>query len=314
MQSNLAFKLDINKRKILNTYDPTHTTTLRNMFVREMNRRFNRLIKAMNQAIVDRDCFGLKRIGGYAAPFNRAFNFPRSQDKVSAFMDWLDKQVKEDLLEIRKEQQLGQAIEQAWTNTYIHSAYQKGVLKARGELKAEGYDIPDIDEQGGIGAVLNGPIHADRLGLLFTRTYSGLKGITDAMDSQISQVLAMGIADGKYPIELAKMLNKTITGMGEDLGITDALGRFIPAKRRAEMLARTEIIRAHNQAILQEAKNWGIEGVHVIAEVVTAGWNVCPQCQRLEGKTFSIDEAWNLIPVHPHCRCSFVMNEINKED
>jgi hypothetical protein len=78
---------------------------------------------------------------------------------------------------------------------------------------------------------------------LFTRVFSDLKGITSAMDAQISRVLAQGIADGDGPALLARKLVATINGtkMG-DLALTDTLGRFIPATRRAMILARTEII------------------------------------------------------------------------
>jgi len=310
--SNLKFA--VNKRKILRSYDPTHTTAIRNQFARELKKRFGNLIKDIKEAIVDRDCFGLNELSGYAAPLNRAFNFPRSQDKVAAFMDWLDRQVRDGLLEVKQGEQLGQAIEQAWTNTYIQSAYQKGLMKARSEIIKAGYDVPELEKQGGLGVVLNGPMHADRIGLLYTRTYSELKGITDAMENQISKVLSLGMAEGRNPRQLAQMLNKVVSGAGADLGITDTLGRFIPAKRRAEMLARTEIIRAHHQAKVAEMKSWEVEGVYVVAELATAkDGRVCPDCAGLEGKQYSLEEAERLIPVHPNCRCTIVPVKGKKE-
>ena len=92
--------------------------------------------------------------------------------------------------------------------------------------------------------------------------------------------------------------------MGE-LGITDTLGRFIPAQRRAEMMARTEIIRAHHQATIQEYQNWAVEGVVIKAEVSTAGDNrVCDQCDAVAaGGPYTLDVAMNIIPVHVSCRC-----------
>jgi hypothetical protein len=92
---------------------------------------------------------------------------------------------------------------------------------------------------------------------------------------------------------LARKLVATIngTGMGE-LGITDTLGRFIPAQVRAEMLSRTEIMRAFNQAQLQEFRNWGVEGISVLAEIKTAGDSrVCEILQRLseqKGSTYGV--------------------------
>jgi SPP1 gp7 family putative phage head morphogenesis protein len=42
-------------------------------------------------------------------------------------------------------------------------------------------------------------------------------------------------------------------------------------------------------------------------ELVTAGdLRVCPMCQGLNGKVYTIKEARGLIPVHPQCRCAWV--------
>jgi SPP1 gp7 family putative phage head morphogenesis protein len=150
------------------------------------------------------------------------------------------------------------------------------------------------------------PLHMDRLGLLYTRTYTDLKGITAAMDTQISRILTQGMADGDGPILLARKMLGAINGTGlGDLALTDKLGRFIPAKRRAEILARTEIIRAHHQATIQEYRNWGVLGVNVMAEMVTAGDNrVCEACEALTlNNPYTLEDAMNLIPVHPQCRC-----------
>ena len=147
-------------------------------------------------------------------------------------------------------------------------------------------------------------VHADRVGLIYTRAYSSLKSITTEMESAVSDVLAMGMADGKHPLEIAKLLDKTITGRGESLEIVDRLGRKIDSQRRAEILARTETIRAHHSANIGEYKAAGLMGIKIQVEYLTAGDDrVCSRCAPLNGKIYSVDEAENLIPVHPQCRC-----------
>ena len=291
-------------------YDPTRTTNLRNSFARDMNRRFSKLVTIINKAIMDEDCFAIKPgSGGFATmadmvtPGRLAFDFPRSGDKVTAFMEWLRKQVDAGILEVGRFPRLGTAIEEMWTDQYIYSAYQKGIARARQELMGAGYAVPSLEESGGLDAAFNMPMHLDRVGLIYSRVYSELKGITSAMDTQISRVLAQGMADGRGPIELARLLTKTITGPFGDLSITDTLGRFIPARRRAEMLARTEIIRAHHVATIQEYKNWAVEGVKVRAEWQTAGTGACSRCLDLEGKVFELNVIEAMIPFHPNCRC-----------
>jgi SPP1 gp7 family putative phage head morphogenesis protein len=223
---------------------------------------------------------------------------------VEEFMKWLESQVEKGILDVRVFQQVGSGINQAWTNLYIADSYKRGVLRARYELKKAGYPVPTMEATGGIGSWMSLPFHVDRLGLIFTRTYSDLKGITSNMDMQISRVLAQGIADGDGPRLIARNLLKIINGGGGDLSLTDKLGRFIDAKTRAMMLARTETIRSFHIATVNEYRNWGVIGVNVMAEFRTAGDDrVCEKCSSLEGQVFTLEEIEPLIPQHPLCRC-----------
>lgn len=294
-------ELQVNARN----YDPTRTQTLRAAFGRELNKRFNELKRVIIETVDTNDAFGLRVQGNQmTAARQNAFAYPRSQDKVAAFMQWLESQVKAGLLEIGQQQQLGTAIETAWTNVYVNDSYKRGVLRARAELRKAGYNVPALagNEQA-INLALNGPFHVDRVGALYTRVFGELRGITAQMEQQISRVLSQGLIDGDSPRVIARKLVQVIDGLGP-FDLTDTLGRHIPAKRRAEIMARTEIIRAHHQAMVQEYKNWEVAGVRVKAEFITAQDNrVCPDCQALEGNIFDLDTAFRLIPVHPQCRC-----------
>jgi SPP1 gp7 family putative phage head morphogenesis protein len=296
-----------------NRFDPTRTTSLRAAWVRDVNIRFRRLRGLINQGIIEQDCFGL--MSTYAAPAHRAFAFPRTSDKVAGFMTWLDRQVKEGILDVRDISQVGKSIDGAWTNKYVYDSYKRGVIRARYELEKNGFPVPSLKASGGIEASMSTPFHMDRVGVLYTRTFNGLKGITDAMDNQISQVLGQGLIDGDHPRLLARKLNAAISGKGMgELGLTDDIGRFIPAERRARMLARTEVIRAHHQAVVQEYENWKVEGVNVMAEWVSAGYNVCPECQDLEvGGPYTIEEVRNMLPAHPNCRCTTIPVKVEGE-
>lgn len=296
----LSPPLDMTVHSRNDRYDPTHTTTIRNAFSREMGKRFRVLRGKIRNKIVTEDCFGLRSQRMPTLHYREWAGFTRSADKVDAFMEWLEA---ESSLTILQTPHFGRAIEAPWTNMYIESSYQTGLARARTEMVSSGYPVPSLDETGGLYAAFNQPIHADRVGLLYTRTFNDLKGITQTMDSQVSRVLAKAMADGKNASDTAQLLNRTISGPMGDLGITDTLGRYIPAERRARMLARTEIIRAHHQATIQEYRNWAIHDVRVQAEWVTAGYNVCPECSAMEGKVFSLDYIEGLIPLHPNCRC-----------
>lgn len=299
--------------------DPTRTITLRQRFVREFRRRFRLLMADVREAVVDLDVFGLtgeQPRANAAGLSTGAFAFPTNSRKIDEFIKWLDGKSDEYLLGggatgVRTAGELvgGTDLErarQSWMNSYIDSSYQQGIRRARQELRKAGLDI-DEGQMGGdpIRVAFNGPIHADRVGLIYTRAYSSLKGITAEMDSTVSDVLAMAMTEGRHPREMARMLDRVITGDGGgDFGIVDSLGRRIPSRRRAEILARTETIRAHHAANMGEYRAAGALGITVLAEHLTAGdARVCPQCAPLQGKRYELDEAEHMIPVHPQCRC-----------
>jgi SPP1 gp7 family putative phage head morphogenesis protein len=280
-----------------------------------MNKRFTIITKAIKAAVIEQDCFGLDNpisVNEVMLPGREAFKFDRNANKVAQFMKWLGIQVQNEILDVSDYTQVGTSIESAWTNKYIADSYKRGLQRARIEVKRAGFKIPNIEQTGGIDVLFNQPATLDRVGALYTRTFTKLREITTAMDAQISTILSQGLIDGDGPQVLANKLVKTITGPMGDLSLTDTLGRFIPAKRRAQMLARTETIRAHHLGTIQEYESYAVEGVMLNAELSTAGDNrVCDQCSSLEGNIYTLEEARNIIPVHPNCRCIMLPVKIN---
>ena len=272
--------------------DPTRTVVLRRKYEREMVRRFKALKRLIREAIAVNDVFGLKdpapafRVQQQNAPPRGAFAFPRSDAKVSAFMNWLRQASHAGILQVHPGTPLQSAAAQAWQNVYLKTAYQSGLAKAASGMRAAGADVQDSWVQ----SAFFRPVHADRAGLIYTRTYNDLQGITDSMSAAISRTLAQGIAEGRGVVELAKTLADKV-----DVGIN-----------RARVLVRTETIRAHADATLNAYREAGLEGVTIEAEFTTAGDNkVCPKCEELEGGIYTIEEAQGVIPVHPNCRCAW---------
>lgn len=265
--------------------DPTRTTGLRVRFEQDVNRRFGQLRKLISKTIVDQDALALRTNASVPSP--RAFDFPRSADKVASFIDWLKKAEDDLLLGIVSGTPIASAARNAWTNVYIQSAYQRGLAQAGMNLRKQGVEVSESWVKGAFWR----PQHADRAGLIYTRVYNELYGITEAMDQRISRTLAQGMIDGRGPQVIARAINADV----------DSIGRT-----RARTLARTEVIGAHAEASLNAYEEAGVEGVNVQAEFSTAGDDqVCPDCEALEGRTYSMDEARGLIPVHPNCRCAF---------
>lgn len=211
----------------------------------------------------------------------------RSPAKVKAFMTWLQKQQDAGILEVTRGQSVKSAAARAWTNVYVRSAYQKGLQQAAGALKTAGVaDVPSVS------GAFSRAVHADRVGIMYTRTFTALAGVTDAMDEKLSQVLAAGIAAGDGPAQVARDVTRVV----DTVGIT-----------RARTLARTEIIAAHAEATLNSYEEARVAGVGVEAEWATADDDaVCPDCDDHEGEVYSIADARGMIPLHPNCRCAFL--------
>jgi SPP1 gp7 family putative phage head morphogenesis protein len=284
--------------------DPTRTTDIRRRFEAEAVRRFQRLKSLIREALIELDVLGLRgrsaKEGINAAMFRAAFArdqvglsegafaFERDPQKVRSFMAWLRAAERKEVLGIQEGVGLESAAEGAWTRTYVETAYQRGVAQAGNELQGAGAAV----EQGFIRAAFNRPVHADRAGIIFTRTFSDLNGITAEMDKQISRVLSQGILEGRNPREIARQLNERV----DRIGIT-----------RARVLARTEVINAHAEGTLNLYEEAGVEGVELEAEWTTAGDDrVCPDCEEREGRVMSLSEARGLIPLHPQCRCAWL--------
>lgn len=262
--------------------DPTRTIMVRRRFEQDLVRRFKTLRKAIKTAIVDHNALKLD------LRINDAFGFPTSTEKIASFMSWLRKQVRSGILEIEPGVPVEKAAQRAWSNVYVRAAYQKGMSRAYGIIRSAGVEVSDQ----WISTAFYRPMHADRMGLIYTRTYSDLNGITNDMDAKISRELAQGIADGIGVEELANRLVNIVDGIGVS---------------RARLLARTEVIRAHAEASLNSYEEAGAEGVIIETEFATAGdSSVCPKCDDLGNQVYKLEDARGLIPVHPNCRCAWL--------
>ena len=299
---NHTYDLSVNER-----FDPTRTTVLRNTFVRDMDKRFNELAKFIRIAIVEKDVFALRRVKTMQMMPLGEEEFDRDSyaEEIALFLLWLQRQVDIGILNKSQSFQIGRIVSQSWTETYIKDAYKRGIIRARQEMIKAGMSVPSIEASGGIEAIMASLNHTQRLNLLYASVFNELQGVTDAMRNNISQILSLGMIAGKSASEIAKEVRAVIDGTDmATLGIADKIGRFVPAKLRAEMIARTEIIRSLHLAAVEEYRQWGVTGIEVLGEWRTAhDGKVCPECASMEGKVFTLNEIEFMIPAHPFCRC-----------
>ena len=300
------------RRLRTNAYDPTRTTVLRNRFARDMKRRFFALARLVSQAVISDDVFGLDNRSGSGgifvqqSPGYRAWEFATDSEKINRFRTWVNREVEAGVFSF--ESRPGTS-GRRWTDRYIASSYQagmrRGITESKRELRSVGRGGLELAEESEpIGVRFFHPVHSERVEVLYTRVWTELRKVTDDMAADMDVVLSQGLIEGRGPRQIGRALNKVITGRGGSLELVDRLGRRISSARRAEMIARTEVIRAHHMGNIQEIRNFMIPNVVVIAEWSTAGdHRVCPLCQDRAGKVYSLAEIEGLIPLHPLCRC-----------
>ena len=90
--------------------DPTRTLTIRNSFVRAMNKQYRDLIAVIRKAIITQDAFGLTLVVQQLdVPAYRQFSFVRNDKKIEAFMQWLRLQEDRGLLRTTQLGRIGAA-------------------------------------------------------------------------------------------------------------------------------------------------------------------------------------------------------------
>lgn len=282
--------------------DPTRTTLLRKRFIKEITTGFNLLKQEIVKLIEKEDAFGLRQRNHNPSGLvtHQRYVALTTTQQLNAFKQWLQTQVNQGIL---KGVDTGA---KNWLEQYIRDAYEKGSGRSFDDYMTKYKDFygkPSDFYQGTKEEFLRSsfrrPASVERVSLMASRAYTDLKGVTDAMSTQMNRIMTEAIIQGKSPRDLARELNRAVEGIG---------------KRRAETIARTETIRAHADGQLEALKNLGVTDVGVMVEWSTAGDNmVCELCSSLDGTVIKIKDATSLIPRHPNCRCAWMPANIGED-
>lgn len=233
---------------------------------------------------------------------NTRWKFETNPQKLKAFQTWLKTAFVKHLK--------NQSMDKLW-EAYILEGFRKGAGRAFDDTKQEEGKKPDsvlpdprLDFYNGTKAEFlrssfGQPETIEKVKLLASRTYDGMEGVTTTMATKMSRILTDGLVQGMHPYKLAKLLSSEIN-IGE---------------KRAETIARTELIRAHAEGQLMAFQKLGVEEVGAAVEWSTAGDDrVCPLCKPLEGIVLKTSEATGMIPRHPNCRCAWIPANVGEKD
>lgn len=262
--------------KLTSKSDPTKTLVIRNRATREIDRRFSKIRRFVRESI-----FVGKLVTNVVSP--RQYEFIRDKDKIAEFNRWLQVEIDKEILGIANG-----TIEPKnhWLNVHVGQGYERGAKKTR-VLAERGIKslvvIPDYHP-------FANPAHIDRAEFLFTRVFNDMKGLTDTMKSQMNRVLSNGMIQGLNP----KTVAKDMVGRIDSIGIV-----------RAKLIARTEIVEAHNQASILEgnliAKETGIKEQY--KWLTSLDGRERDKHRAWHNKVYTPNDVSNMIG-EPNCRCS----------
>lgn len=260
--------------------DPTRTVVLRKSFAAAIRRRWLIASKRARAKLADR------------LSVNSITEFGLSEEEqVALYEEWLRSIIEEEFSESDQ-----------WIFLFVLAAYTRGVKMAKKDLDYAGYDsremieaIAEVDDLGQRSLILSSPTHRKEFTLMLMRVRNELKGQKSAVIQAAVSVLLDGIAAGDTGSILGKKVSESITDTGYP---------------KAKFLAFDAIIRIFAEAMLTTFALAGITDVMLEPEVVfaTAGdGKVCKRCSHFEGMVYTISEARGLIPLHPFCRCRWIL-------
>jgi hypothetical protein len=278
--------------------DPTRTATLRRVFGSSLSRRMKFLKKQIRELLVEEDALGLTQ-----TTFNPSFNsrkfwayntrwqFLTDQKKIEEFRKWIIETSKITLFGTNTKD-----LERVFWNQYIEQAYLKGVSKSFADVRkpllaSTQQEVLFLEgsKQEFLRQLSISGVTVDKLKFLTSRVFTELEGVNGAIAQQLTRKLADGLVQGLTPIQISSEMNKSIDGI---------------SRTRLNVIARTEIVRAHAEGQLDSFVRLGVDKIGVMVEWHTAS-SPCPECAPLSGMVLKISEARGLIPKHPNCLCSY---------
>lgn len=191
--------------------DPTRSVTQRRHFLAELKRRLNCVKRAV---VLDIE--------------NDTLRFYPASDRLSYFQSSLRSLLARELLDA------------AWWQAFLRDGWRRGAGRAFDDVTRRRGERGDRDTF--LRLVANKePITGDeRMRLQFARALSDLEGLSEAMVSSMSRVLADGFARGQNPRTIARDLAKQVDGLGKKRAEAIALTECLPG----ETLVDRAVVRA----------------------------------------------------------------------
>ncbi|MFA7329791.1 MAG: phage minor head protein [Candidatus Delongbacteria bacterium] len=182
----------------------------------------------------------------------------------------------------------------------------EGKLAQLSALKVGGYQTLNQAGREALAEAAFSLVPTDALDFLSNYQLQLLGKLSDDLVAGIKGAVQVGIAQGEGPAKIARRIG----GIVKDPEEFRQAGKtvFKTVQQRAELIARSEVMRAYNQGALKFETRVGIRR----GRWLTAGdERTCPDCGPLDGKEFDLVDLPSQ-PLHPACRCTHVPADISQ--
>lgn len=221
------------------------------------------------------------------------------ENKLAAVngLEKLDGQIQEAMKALRKDQSL--VFRKA-----SQASFRSGVYRGIDEFTAAQMPFYRDLTPDGIDKLTTSVftlIDTDALDFMANYNLVLLGDVHQELASGIKRTILSGITTGKSVRDIVRDMGSVI----EDKESFRQAGSkvFSKAQYRMEMIARTEVLRAHNQGRIKFHKEIGVSRLEWMT---MEDERTCPVCGGLDGKVFDIDHFPNQ-PAHPNCRCTSIV-------
>lgn len=258
----------------------------RDLYSEQIARELSQSLKAAQKQI-HTALLGYKSLG----------SLPESKLAALKGLEKLDAEIRETMRTLRKEHTL-------MFRNASRTSFRSGVYRGIEEFAAARMPFYRDLTSDGIDKLTTSVftlIDTDALDFMTNYNLVLVGDIHRELSDGIKRTILSGIATGKGADDIVRDLGKVI----EDKESFKSAGSkvFSKAQYRMEMIARTEVLRAHNQGRIKFHREVGVRKLEWLA---MEDERMCPVCGGLDGRVFDTDQ-FPSQPAHPNCRCTSIV-------
>lgn len=198
---------------------------------RQLNVRYRNITRSMKELIR-----GLDRT---LITANRAiYDYELDAQKFNSIDIFIQQLLNDELLD----NQQGVFSRNWWLNFNLENAYEDGArdliqsAKVASTIENVGVDVARTVNSINMNNIIFSTQYQNALGLVFSRVFNGMKGLTETTKANLSDTLVRGMASGDGIAALTKSI----------------VNRINVSRSRARTIARTEILNAYRQSATQQ--------------------------------------------------------------